>query len=971
MVRRRRGWAIVGASATALSLGLGTLSIYAQAGEASPDADTVMPEVIVDNNDPGFSTTGTWTSSTGSKGYHGRDYLYAAPGTGKDRARWTPSVPKSGTYGVYYWLPAGNSSRTDKAPFTVHGIAGDHTYEVNEKADSGGNWVLLANHEFRKGTDGYIEVSNSSPGFVNADAIKLGQPGQLSIETQIARATAAGKKEVTILPGTYRRTSTLSLSRLNNFTINAYGVTIVQKRLVQAVSGGSARDLTVKGLTINYDPLPFTQGKVTKKSADGTSMEVQIFQGYSRPEKLADRVTIWRPDVRLPKSQKLGASVSWVDRAAGIAQSNSAGSAVVGDIVTFAGGAASGAAYGITADGANTTLKDVTLHAAPGMGLMNSTGEGNMHLDNFRIVPGPPPPGATEKPILTSTWDAIQFQAVKKGPTIENSRIENAGDDSVSNPGIGVVNVRKVDGNTVWVDFDGNVYRVGKVGDRLQRWAGDTIATIKGMERETDSEITKLSSASGRSDSMYRVTLDKPSPWAAGTQITDIDRMGNGFVFRNNYVDSSGRGFLVKARDGVIENNRIRGANAISVSSELWSESHANAGGHLTIRGNTFVSTLWSAGGLWNSCQVGTVSFEGESYSQRLFPDVTIENNTFEDIRGLNLNIANAKNVIVRNNLFKRSQQIGYDRKTGNKCSIPKTSVIHVRHSQNVTFSGNRIDRIGPFSVRQVTVDPASTSGITGLPDGVRVVDEYSPVDAAKTYTLTNRNSGQLLTAAATTADSGGATQQKAALQATQGWRFIPAGDSAVRIQNPKTELFLTAGTASTVTMQRRLEDPAQSWRLLDTGNGTVKISNLKTRLFLDIVSAAETPGAAAVQNTADGYLNQSWQLTDASPTWKNSSPSGLGRAGEQYAYQFLAQSPEPLRYTVSSGALPPGTTLDATGKLSGHPVKPGWYAFTVTADNGYATAATSTISVLVRQDTSSAGCPRQPAKAAACRAGR
>ncbi|MEU6170506.1 RICIN domain-containing protein [Streptantibioticus parmotrematis] len=684
-------------------------------------------------------------------------------------------------------------------------------------------------------------------------------PAQESIEAQISHAVASGAHEVTLQPGVYRRSTTLDLGGLNGFTVDAQGVTIVQTALVQALSTGTSDDLTVDGLTINYDPLPFTQGRVVDVAPDGKSwMDVQISQGYPRPGTLPNRVTTFDPQLRLPKGQMLGAIVSWQNEATGIARSSDVGPAHVGDIVTFAGGASSGPSYGITADGSDTTFKDVTLNAAPGMGFMNATGDGDTHLEDFHIVPGPPPPGATEKPILTTTWDAIQFQSVKKGPTIENSSIVNAGDDSVSIQGIGSVDIVKTDGSTVWAAFADSNYRVGHTGDRLQRWADGPTATITSLTRETDPAITKL--AGSRAASTFRLTLDRPSPWSAGQDVTDIDRMGNGFTFTGNDIDSSGRGFLLKARDGVIENNRIRGANAISVTPEATSDSHAGAGGQLTIKGNTFLSALWSGGGIWNSCEVGAVTFAGGSWSERDFPDVDIENNVFQDIRGLDLDVSDSKDVTVNDNVFQQSQQIAYPR-TANRCDIPKTSVVDVRDSDDVAFQGNTIDRIGPYSMQQVAVDPKTTTGVTGLPDGVKVVNPYLALDATKTYTLTDRGSGLLLTAAGSDVGSG-ATQRPADGSGDQGWRVVPAGGNAVRIRNGASGPFLTAGSGSAVTLEPQSQDSSQLWQLLDTGNGTAKISNVATGDLLDVSGGSSAPGADVVGAQVSGELSQDWQFT-------------------------------------------------------------------------------------------------------------
>ncbi|MFJ5685816.1 RICIN domain-containing protein [Streptomyces sp. NPDC093099] len=690
-------------------------------------------------------------------------------------------------------------------------------------------------------------------------------PERESIETQIARATASGKKQVDIEPGEYRRGSVLDLSGLDGFTLNAKGVTIVQTRLVQAVRTGTSNNLTVTGLTINYDPLPFTQGRVIGlgKTSDGKPwMDVRIDAGYPRPDRIPRRVSVYDPALRLWRSQAYNIPVTWQDRTAGVVRSmGGAWAAGTGDIVTFAGEAESGPDIAIGVGGANNTFKDVTLHTAPGFGFQNRAGEGNTHLDNFRVVPGPPPPGGTEKPILTTTWDAMGFGWVKKGPTVENSTVVGAGDDSMSVQGFGTAKVLKADGDTLWAAFaDG--FRNALPGDRLQQWTDGPTASIRSIAPEKDPAIKALAGA--KADFTYKVTLDRPSPWNAGTDITNLDRIGSGFVFRNNRIDSSGRGFLVKARDGVIENNWMRGVNSISVTPENSSDANANSGGNLVIRGNTFTGTLVSAPGGWDSCQVGAVSFDPGSASRPLYPDITIEDNVFQDIRGTGLNLGSARNVTVRNNFFQRSHQATYPA-TKNRCGIPQSSVVYVSNSTGVTFEGNTIDRIGTYSVQQVTVDDRKPSGISGLPGGVKVLNPYLPVKAASTYTISNRDSGLLLAPADGSTDAGaGVEQQSAAGGSAQRWRLSPAGDNTVRIQNALSGLFLTGGSGSAVTQRSHSDDQGQRWRLLDTGNGTAKISNVATGSVLGATDPG--PGSPAGQWPVSGALDQAWKFTDVSP---------------------------------------------------------------------------------------------------------
>ncbi|MFK0230810.1 RICIN domain-containing protein [Streptomyces sp. NPDC090303] len=842
-------------------------------------------------------------------------------------------MPSRGLYGVYYWIPDGNSSRADKAPFTVQDAEGSYTYSVDERAASGGKWILLGNHTFDEGTSGYVTMSNKGYGIVNADAVKLGPPGQESIELQIARAVAEGKNEVTITPGEYRRSSLLNLGALSGFTVHAEGVTLVQTRRTMALTTGKADNLTVEGLRINYDPLPFTQGRVVEVSPDRTSwMDVKISDGYARPATLNDRVTIFDPTRGLPTSQTLGAKVSWKDATAGIARASNAWSADVGDIVTFAGGPAEGPGFGITIDGAGTTLRNVWLYSAPGMGLMNATGEGDTHLDNFHIVPGPPPPGGTERPMLSTTWDAMQFQSVKKGPTIENSEVVNAGDDSMSIQGIGDFKVIKAEGRTVWVSIR-DQYRRAQTGDRLQQWTDGPVATVTSMTAETDPAVRALAAAP---DLAYRLTLDEESPWQAGAKITDIDRMGNGFVFRNNTIDSSARGLLLKARDGVIENNWIRGSSPVAVSSEIWSESDANAGGDLLLKGNTFVSALWSGGGPWDQCGIGAVVFEADA-PRAVFPKVIIEDNTFKEIRGLNLNLTLVKDAVVRNNRFELPHQLTYS-SGGNKCGNPHSSVIHVRRANGVTFEGNVVDRIGPYT-KQVT-SSADSTGIAGLPDGVAVESPYLATASGHTYALVHRASSSSLAVGQDGAAAAAALEAPAP-SSRQGWRLEPAGQGTVRIEDPASGRVLASGTGSNLGWEEKSESSTrQQWELLDTANSTVRIRNTATGTVLASASTAAAPSLPVTLAAVSGTLGQSWKVEDVSVAWVSDSPPVTATTEDPYTYRFTASGASGVHYTVSAGSLPPGVTLDsASGLIGGTPTVAGTFTYTLSATNGYAVA--------------------------------
>lgn len=80
-----------------------------------------------------------------------------------------------------------------------------------------------------------------------------------------------------------------------------------------------------------------------------------------------------------------------------------------------------------------------------------------------------------------------------------------------------------------------------------------------------------------------------------------------------------------------------------------------------------------------------------------------------------------------------------------------------------------------------------------------------------------------------------------------------------------------------------------------------------------------------------------------AAPVFTASSPATDGQVGTAYSYTFAATGNPTPTFSVVSGALPAGVTLDpASGVLSGVPTVPGTSSFTVGAANGIAPAATT-----------------------------
>ncbi|UYZ62047.1 golvesin C-terminal-like domain-containing protein [Hymenobacter weizhouensis] len=175
----------LGASPTSAAFFVGSLddvSIYNRAltaaevtALAARPATPAPVEYIVDNQDAGFGTTGTWTTSTGLPGFAGRNYLHdgdalASPGKAATWASPITTPARAGTYAVYLrWTSA--ADRPDAAPVEVNYQGGLAQLTVNQR-QRGGQWVLLGTWPFAPGSGDYVRLSATDAGFTIADAVR-------------------------------------------------------------------------------------------------------------------------------------------------------------------------------------------------------------------------------------------------------------------------------------------------------------------------------------------------------------------------------------------------------------------------------------------------------------------------------------------------------------------------------------------------------------------------------------------------------------------------------------------------------------------------------------------------------------------------------------------------------------------------------------------------------------------------------
>lgn len=129
-------------------------------------------EIVVDNTEAkGDIDSDGWHTSTYRSGYYGEDYLTAVTGETQKKLVYTPDIPMTGNYAVYYYMPAGDA--TD-VPYEIRHGEGMTVAKVDQKAANAGEWNYIGIYPFEEGNSGSVTVLNEGDSEnILSDAIKF------------------------------------------------------------------------------------------------------------------------------------------------------------------------------------------------------------------------------------------------------------------------------------------------------------------------------------------------------------------------------------------------------------------------------------------------------------------------------------------------------------------------------------------------------------------------------------------------------------------------------------------------------------------------------------------------------------------------------------------------------------------------------------------------------------------------------
>jgi len=557
------------------------------------------------------------------------------------------------------------------------------------------------------------------------------------LQQAILAAYAAGQSSVVIPPGVYQIPPLgngfhLDLENMNNFEIDARGATLVfQDQTVGGIYFYNCDSVLFHGATLYYATPPFSQGVVRAVAADGSSLDIQIEQGY--PANLDDpnyftaqiighlfdgRTRWWKRnsegDIYGTATERMGPDTFRIF-------TGSVAGAEVGDLV----GLRSGIGDHIMRVDASSrmTLTDLTVFNSPGGAVQEDIGGslGPNHYTNITVKRGGRPAGATTDPLFT-TIGGFGSSECRTGPIVENWSMESMPDDGIAIGGQDSW-VMEAHGNTLivsntWVGSGTNFMP----GDPLQlidphdALAGQAVVTnvvpLPSYQNSCTSQRTTVTDFTV--GPYYQITLDRPVTAGCDYLAGNPNASGAGYVLRHNSIrNHRERAMILQADDGIVEDNVLDGSTLSAIY--IGPESYWGSFGYshnLVIRHNTIRDA-----GYWGGSTAALLIASNSQFGLTPagdFQNIVIDGNTFENFNVTAMFLSSISQLVVRNNVFERVQQTApFEIDNRGQDVLPGT-LVFVANSDAAEFQGNTTSQLGPYNTTFVEVAPGSN--VQGTP---------------------------------------------------------------------------------------------------------------------------------------------------------------------------------------------------------------------------------------------------------------
>lgn len=461
------------------------------------------------------------------------------------------------------------------------------------------------------------------------------------LEHEVLQGKMGGDPEKVIFTPYYPYVRGLDFDGSDSVTIEASGATLMCEGWMEPLSITNCRNVTVRGLTIDYKRKPFSQGTV--QEVNENSFVVQFDDRRIITNEIPiTRITLWDDAISgfyaeplyFPKRRLLG-----------------------GNRVEFEGhipqrlqGTYMAALHSFhfrpaifIGNSVSTKLDGVSIHSQPGMGIV---GFDSTDITICRLSVSPAPGF-----LFSTNTDATHFASCRGKISFDQCTFRGQGDDATNVHGY-YHNIASVTDGTATLQLQSPTFTHAQMADVPCIGDSMELVRIATLVPEKTLVVTAVEHKEKEKDVRIRLDGELPENYSE-YYLLNASKLPHLSFCRSTVWGQLARGVLVKTRGMEIKGNTFRGCTgtAIHVGAESgWKEgSHAK---DVTIADNVIVNCGLGAGTQFGASGIAVVIDAPETDNTFLHENIRIYGNTIigNGSNGCGIAIRNARHVELAGN---------------------------------------------------------------------------------------------------------------------------------------------------------------------------------------------------------------------------------------------------------------------------------------------------------------------------------
>ncbi len=472
-----------------------------------------------------------------------------------------------------------------------------------------------------------------------------------NLRDYILEQISKGEKNISIPKGKYwldaLNSQHIVLKKLDSVSIDFNGSELICKSNTRAITVLNCNNLTLKNLSIDYDPLPYTQGVIKAISEDKLTHTIELMDGYPDVTKATEQ----KYEVYDSKTKELKCSTYFSCKIGEVFENENKLTIVkpkhylnslnqneeVGDFVVMATKDRKYPHAIVIDSSSSTTLENVVLYSSNSFSFYEANSNESVY-ENCGLMRKPEALDYVKRfPRLRSgNADGFHSKFAIKGPSYLNCFSAYNGDDSVAiNGAYNVVHsangaklkvlatsadLRMQEGDEVEILLRSGNLELGKIKSitRLGKTSAEDLSDLAAAK--TWEHIM----ASGAFKESYEVELEKALHIEPLSMIISKNRIGAGFkIIGGSFGHNRSRGLIIKSSDGIIKGVKLEASwmMAINMGPEwFWAEgAHSH---NVLIEDNEIFA------GADKAIYIHSNAAKGNVYSQAgAHKNITIKNN--------------------------------------------------------------------------------------------------------------------------------------------------------------------------------------------------------------------------------------------------------------------------------------------------------------------------------------------------------